>query len=104
MEKIEKLLKYDITRNAAIGALIGGLASGYIPFLGWFKGAILGALILAAIGVYKNLSNKSSAITELDIDVIDGDVAEKLAKFDALRKSGAITDEEYQIQKNKLLK
>ena len=53
---------------------------------------------MAAIGAYKNFSNKSSAITEI-VDAIDGDVAEKIAKFDALRKSSAITDGEYQVQK-----
>lgn len=40
----------------------------------------------------------------MNAEVMAGDVAEKIAKFDALRKTGAITDGEYQAQKKNLLK
>ena len=61
MTSSNELAKYDIVKNAVIGAIIGGLGSFFVPFLRPAKGAFLGALILVAIGIYKNLSNKSSA-------------------------------------------
>ena len=39
--------------SAATGALLGGLASFFIPFLGPIKGAMIGALSLVILGVVR---------------------------------------------------
>ena len=105
MKSGKDLVKYDIVKNALIGSVIGVCASFVIPFMRPVKGAIFGALILVAIGVYKNLSNKSSAITkDEEPSSSTKDVAEEILKFDNLRKSGAITEEEFQTQKAKLFR
>jgi hypothetical protein len=105
MKNGKDLVKYDIVKNALIGSAIGACASFVIPFMRPVKGAIIGALILVAIGVYKNLSSKSSAITkEEEPSSSTKDVAEEILKYDNLRKSGAITEVEFQTQKAKLFR
>jgi len=39
--------------DAATGAVLGGLASFFIPFLGPIKGAMIGALCLTILGVIR---------------------------------------------------
>jgi hypothetical protein len=96
---------YDFVKNALIGAALGGVASMFVPLLGPLKGALLGAFSLVALGVYRNLSGKSSAVTNDDDSRHRTlDVAAELAKFDELRKGGVITEEEFQVQKKRLLR
>ncbi|MDH0381823.1 SHOCT domain-containing protein [Comamonas aquatica] len=104
MKHAREWAKYDIVKNAAIGAIIGACGSFVIPFMRPAKGAFIGALALVLIGVYKNLSRKSSAITmDEDLPSPRVDIAEEIQKFDNLRKSGAISEEEFQTRKSKLL-
>lgn len=104
MKNMREWTKYDIVKNAVIGAIFGACASFLIPFMRPTKGAFIGALILVAVGVYKNLSRKSSAITtDEDFSYPERNIAEDIQKFDNLRKSGAISEEEFQAMKSKLL-
>ena len=104
MTNFKDFLKYDLMRNALLGAVIGAGIAHFVPLLRVTNGAFLGALILVAIGVYKNLSNKSPAITKNDeLPENTKDVLDEMLKLDNLRKSGAITEAEFQALKNKLL-
>ncbi len=96
---------YDILKNAAIGAAIGALASFAIPFMRPTKGAFLGALVLVAIGVYKNLDRKNSDITK-DVEYSSGNInrSEEIERFHKLYKDGVISAAEFEEQKGKILR
>lgn len=97
--------KYDIVKNAVIGAAIGAMASFVIPFMKLTKGAFLGALVLVGIGIYKNLSKKSSAITMDDnSNPATQNISEEIERFHKLHKDGALSASEFEEQKRKLLK
>ncbi|WP_428505345.1 SHOCT domain-containing protein [Roseateles sp.] len=101
---LKRLWQYDIVKNAISGAAIGAVASLFIPFLRPVKGALLLALLFAGVGVYRNLGKQSSAINKEDgTQAVTKDVAEEIRKFAELRTSNAITEEEFQAQKKRLL-
>ena len=101
---LRKISQYDIFKNAVVGAVIGLCASLLIPFMRPVKGAFAGALILVAIGVYKNLCNNSTAISKTETDSgLSANSSDELIRLDNLRKSGVITEEEFQAKKTQIL-
>lgn len=101
---LRKISQYDIFKNAVVGAVIGLCASFFIPFMRPVKGAFAGALILVAIGVYKNLCNNSTAISKTETDSgLSAKSSDELIRLDNLRKSGVITEEEFQAKKTQIL-
>jgi len=104
MPSRSKLWNYDLVKNAATGAVLGLCASFVIPFMRPVKGAFIGALIIVCYGVFKNISQKSSAIRNLADEAGPRlDVVEELRKFSELRNSGAITNDEFEAKKKRLL-
>ncbi len=100
----KEMWKYDIVKNAVIGAAIGAMATFIIPFMKPTKGAFLGALVLVGIGIYKNLSNKSSAITMDDNSHSAAqNISEEIERYHKLHKDGALSESEFEEQKRKLL-
>ena len=105
LRSVNWLWKYDLVLNALVGAAIGVIFAHQFPIHQPYKsGAVLGALLLVILGIYKNLGSKSTVIRRIDeTSARKLDVADELMKFDGLRKSGAITEAEYATQKRKLL-
>ncbi len=86
------------------GALLGAGFTRFIPFVKPVTGAIFGALILlAAWGYRRLLSNNQTSGGRARDDAYPATMAEEIRRFDELRKSGAISDQEYQEAKRKLL-
>ena len=68
-----------------------GIYCGFV--LGWFLG-IIGLAIVAALPNKKNITTNTN---------IEADKYDKLEKLQKLKNSGAVTEEEYEIEKAKIL-
>jgi hypothetical protein len=100
----KRLWMYDFIRNAVVGAVIGACAAFFVPLLTHTKGALVGAFILASVGVYRNITSKGTALSIHDKTPRNlRGVADELLKFAELRDKGVITDDEFQVRKKKLL-
>lgn len=95
------VMRSDMAKDAATGAAIGAAVAIPVPIIGPAAGAVIGA----GIGVYKNL-NKNQVETHVPKKTTnsDMDIYETISKLDELRKNSAITEDEYQNEKNKLFK
>lgn len=91
----------EMVKDAAAGAAVGAAIAIPVPVIGPFAGAAIGA----GLGVYKNILKKESNSQQAkEQPVVPKDVHSELIKFDELRQKGIITDAEFEIQKNKLLR
>jgi len=79
---LRKISQYDIFKNAVVGAVIGLCASFFIPFMRPVKGTI--------------------SKTETDSG-LSANSSDELIRLDNLRKSGVITEEEFQAKKTQIL-
>lgn len=97
----KEAMQSDMVKDAAAGAAVGAAIAIPIPVIGPFAGAAIGA----GLGVYKNIMKKESNSHQAkDQPVVPKDVHAELLKFDELRQKDIITDAEFEIQKNKLLR
>lgn len=99
-----RLWASHLVTNAFVGALVGGGAAFFIPLLSHTRGALIGAFLFAAAGVFRDMSSNPTAtvIPEQPAGVGLG-VADELLKFAELRSKGVITEEEFQARKKRLL-
>ncbi len=89
---------------AIFGALLGAGFTHFIPFVQRKNGAIFGALIFLAVWGYRRLVDKDQARGRMAPgDAYPATVADEIRRFDELRKSGAISDQEYEQAKRRLL-
>lgn len=93
----------DMAKDAAAGAAIGAAIAIPIPVIGPAFGAVVGA----GLGVYKNLTKKGSpaiASTQvLDRPALITDLHAELIKLEDLRIKQILTDDEFLIEKKRLL-
>ena len=99
----KEVARSDMAKDAAAGAAVGAVVAIPVPIIGPLAGAAIGA----GIGVYKNLAKKvqpaslghtSQRLPELVIDIHS-----ELIKIEDLRQKGILTDDEFKIEKRKLL-
>ena len=97
----KEALDSDMVKDAAAGAAVGAAIAIPVPVIGPLAGAAIGA----GLGVYKNIVKKD-AVAQKSKEISEGkvDVQAELLKFHDLKQKGIITDEEFEVQKNKLLK
>lgn len=94
------VMRADMTRDVATGAAIGAAVAIPVPIVGPAAGAVVGA----GVGLYKNLTKSSSGQSATTPSAIAHDPIGELARLDDLRQRGVLTDDEFQAQKQKLLR
>lgn len=104
----KKFVMSELGKSMVIPAVIGALVAIPIPFFG----PPLGALIGAAIGFYlysirpaavpKTVAGDSSSGCSAEVEKVD--IYAELAKLDVLKRSGVLSEEEFSVAKNNLLK
>lgn len=108
-------LKTDMARDAAAGAAVGAVVAIPVPLIGPVAGAVIGA----GLGVYKNITRGSSkspdpvilpmphefpdAVSIPKLEKLDMDKYEELNKLHDLKTKGVLTDEEFAVEKKKIL-
>ena len=85
-------------KNARSGGAVGAVVAGPIPVIGPAFGAVVGA----GLGIYKNVTKGGSASTSAQ--ALPADIHSELLKLDDLRQKGVLSEEEFEIQKKKILK
>lgn len=105
-KKGKGFLKTEMGKQMTTPAVLGALIAIPIPFIG----PILGALIGAAYGYYKFINRPigSSGLNAENDSRSSGaekvDVYAELAKLDVLKRSGTLSEEEFNQAKSELLK
>ena len=95
------VVRSEMTRDAATGAVIGAVAAIPLPVVGSMAGAIVGA----GVGVYKNLCRKEgSDSAAAKASASERDIHSELIKLAELREKSIITDAEFEAEKKKILK
>lgn len=101
-EKITKIgknaLNSDFNKDVATCAAIGAAIAIPIPLIGPSMGAAIGA----GVGVYKNLTKKSEPLDRKEMDR-NIDKHAELLKIKDLRDKEIISDEEFEVEKKKIL-
>lgn len=106
----KEAVRSDMAKDAAAGAAIGAAVAVPIPVIGPIAGAVVGA----GIGVYKNFVKPTPKAFSMPVEAGTAylppptptpspDIYETLVKFEELRQKGILTDEEFALQKKKLL-
>ena len=104
--------KSGMAKDAAAGAAIGAVIAVPVPIIGPIAGAVVGA----GLGVYKNIVHgdtpqapsetqrpDDSKIIEMEITAPATDRFEELNKLHELMVKGALTEEEFAVEKKKIL-
>ncbi len=91
-------VRSDLAKDAASGAAVGAVVAVPIPVIGPAFGAVVGA----GLGIYKNVTKGGSASTSAQ--ALPADIHSELLKLDDLRQKGVLSEEEFEIQKKKILK
>lgn len=101
-KKITKIgknaLNSDFNKDVATCAAIGAAIAIPIPLIGPSMGAAIGA----GVGVYKNLTKKSEPLDRKEMDR-NIDKHAELLKIKDLRDKEIISDEEFEVEKKKIL-
>lgn len=72
--------------------------------MSWTTGALLGAILMAGAGAFKNLMNNSPIVTQsTEPTQSNKDIHSELIKYADLRDKGLISDVEFKGLKKKLL-
>lgn len=107
----KEVLQSEMARDAAKGAAVGAAIAVPVPFLG----PMFGGLVGTGIGVYANLTRSRPAAppvipaaapqppTVIEVVAPSKDVYAELLKLDDLLKKGILTQEEFDMQKRKVL-
>ena len=98
-----EVARSDMAKDAAAGAAVGAVVAIPVPLIGPLAGAAIGA----GIGVYKNLTKKGQPAslgyaTQGNPGLVI-DLHAELIKIEDLRQKGILTEEEFKIEKRKLL-
>lgn len=94
----------EMGKDAATGAAIGAVVAVPIPIIGPIFGAVVGA----AAGVFMNLKSDGSKKTATHYEkekpgTPDIDIHKRLMELDDLRQKGILSQEEFNLEKKKLL-
>ena len=91
-------VRSDLAKDAASGAAVGAVVAVPIPVIGPAFGAVVGA----GLGMYKNVTKGGSA--SASAHALPMDIHSELLKLDDLRQKGVLSEEEFEIQKKKILR
>ena len=91
-------VRSDLAKDAASGAAVGAVVAVPIPVIGPAFGAVVGA----GLGIYKNVTKGGSA--SASAQALPADIHAELLKLDDLRQKGVLSEEEFEIQKKKILR
>lgn len=91
-------VRSDLAKDAASGAAVGAVVAVPIPVIGPAFGAVVGA----GLGIYKNVTKGGSA--SASAQALPADIHSELLKLDDLRQKGVLSEEEFEIQKKKILR
>lgn len=91
-------VRSDLAKDAASGAAVGAVVAVPIPVIGPAFGAVVGA----GLGMYKNVTKGGSA--SASAHALPTDIHSELLKLDDLRQKGVLSEEEFEIQKKKILR
>ena len=106
-----KVLQSEMARDAAKGAAVGAAIAVPVPLVG----SVFGGLVGAGIGVYANLTRSRPAAppvipaaapqptTVIEMVTPARDVPAELRKLHDLLKEGILTQEEFDVQKARVL-
>lgn len=98
----KEVARSDMVKDAATGAALGAAIAVPIPIIGPAVGAVVGA----GLGMYKNAKSPAKPVqakAESRLEHTPADLYDELLKLDELHKKGILTDEEFAIQKKKVL-
>lgn len=100
----KRAAKSEMGKDAATGAAIGAAVAVPIPFVGPIIGGILGAGAGVALGLkhgtQKKYAEPDKKTASLHFDI---DVHKKLIDLDDLRQKGILSQEEFNVEKKKIL-
>lgn len=95
----------ELAKDAATGAGIGAVAAIPIPIIGPAIGAVLGAGAGMFLNFKKNASQKSDSSSKDAANIAPNmDLHKRLTELDDLRQKGLLTQEEFEVQKKKVLR
>ena len=93
-------VRSDLAKDAASGAAVGAAIAIPVPVIGPAAGAVIGA----GLGIYKNITKGGSTSTPTSTQALPADIHAELLKLDDLRQKGVLSEEEFEIQKKKILR
>ena len=100
----KRAAKSEMGKDAATGAAIGAAVAVPIPIIGPIFGAVVGAGAGIAIGLMSGESKKTdSPSRQAALGVPDIDIHKRLIDLDDLRQKGILSQEEFEIEKSKVL-
>ncbi len=100
----KRVANSDIGKDAAKGAAIGAVVAVPIPIIGPIFGAIVGAGAGMALGFKSGTSKKSAEPDKKNTSQQpDIDIHKRLTDLDDLRQKGILSQEEFDVEKNKVL-
>ena len=103
----QDIAKSDLGKTSLRGAAVGAVAAVPIPVIGPITGAVVGAGIGAFLNLKYGVGHGSAQKNKGDMDLPPhptDEVLEDLRKLNALHRDGAITDEEFEELKSKMMK
>ncbi len=95
----------EMGKDAATGAAIGAVVAVPIPIIGPIFGAIVGAGAGMAFGLKSGTSKKSAEPDKKTASQQpDMDIHKRLTDLDDLRQKGILSQDEFDVEKNKVLR
>lgn len=97
-------LKTDLGKNVATGAGLGAIAAVPVPLIGPVVGAIVGG----GVGAYLHMTRARGPVLDAPTSAATSvpptkDIYAELMKLDDLHKKGILTEQEFAVQKAKVL-
>lgn len=99
----KRAVQSEMAKDAATGAAIGAAVAVPIPIIGPVFGAVVGA----GMGVFKNFKSSESNNNQGRIsgsNTQSPDIHKLLTELDDLRQKGILSQEEFELEKRKVLK
>jgi len=93
------VVKNEMVKDAVAGAAIGAVVAIPVPVIGPMAGAAIGA----GLGAYKNLTKNGPSTSTQDRPNLALDLHAELLKLGDLREKGLLTEDEFALQKRRLL-